>query len=246
LDFFAGGNTTPRMSLTNSGDFGIGTTSPGARLDVQVASGQSFQFRQDSGLVPGINVNSTGGNAGVMRLRNSMEIWPSDDATHAGKLDGRNTAGSPTISLDGQTGNIAARNLPGVAFDVPANPLNDGNTVIVDMNQFSTIKTITVNVPANGFLVLYGCVYVITRSSAIPPTVSIGRLDLFDETANTTVATAYFSGPAHTVPVQTVLSVSAGSHTLSLKIKAGGNDGNDLIYWDNTGNLTAMFFPVRY
>lgn len=86
---------------------GIGTTAPAARLDIQVAAGQSLQFRQDSGLVPGIKVNTTGGNAGVMRFRNAIEIWPSDDASRAGKLDVRNAVGSPTITLDGQTGNVS-------------------------------------------------------------------------------------------------------------------------------------------
>ncbi|MBY0113144.1 MAG: tail fiber domain-containing protein [Phycisphaerales bacterium] len=90
-----------------SNRLGIGVLSPTVPLDVQVGSNQSIQFRLDS-IVPGINVNTTGGNAGIMRLRNGLEIWPNDAGTKAGRLDVRNTTGATTIVLDGATGNINA------------------------------------------------------------------------------------------------------------------------------------------
>jgi len=80
---------------------------PYVPLEVRVAPTHTIQFRYDQ-FVPGINVKSTGGNAGILRLRNAMEIWPSDDATRAGKLDVRNTAGNVTITLNGANGNINA------------------------------------------------------------------------------------------------------------------------------------------
>ena len=94
-----------------SGGVGINLTNPAAPLEVQVASGHSLQFRFDGGFVPGIKVNNTGGNAGILRLRNAMEIWPSDDSSRAGKLDLRNTAGTPTISLTASSGNVTCVSL---------------------------------------------------------------------------------------------------------------------------------------
>lgn len=90
-----------------SGWMGVGVEVPTTPLDVQVASGQRLQIRLDE-FVPGINVNNAGGNAGIMRLRNAMEIWPSDDGTRAGKLDIRNAAGTQTIVMNGANGSITA------------------------------------------------------------------------------------------------------------------------------------------
>ncbi|MBS0191809.1 MAG: tail fiber domain-containing protein [Phycisphaerales bacterium] len=74
---------------------------------IQVASGQTLEFRFDQ-FVPMINVNNPGPNAGHMRLRNALEIWPSLDTARAGFLDVRNTAGAQTITLNGANGNIFA------------------------------------------------------------------------------------------------------------------------------------------
>jgi len=226
---------------------GIGTTAPGAPLDVQVASGQSLQFRQDSGLVPGINVKTTGGNAGIMRLRNSVEVWPSDDLTRAGRVDVRNTAGSPTVSLDGQTGNLVANNLPGLEFDVPVDPFDIGEVFFVDPGNTATIKTIVVSVPADGFLVLIG--HVLARAQAGDSTgAGHGEMQLFDETANTTFAAAryYVTTGLATQTIQGVLAVSAGTRTLTLKMQCASTSTDRLFYYSNTGSFIAMFFPKRY
>jgi hypothetical protein len=66
-----------------------------------------LQFRLDSGVVPGINLAGTGGNLGIMRVRNKIEMWPNDAGTTAASLDVRNTAGAVTISFDGSTGNAS-------------------------------------------------------------------------------------------------------------------------------------------
>ncbi|MFO0859594.1 MAG: tail fiber domain-containing protein [Phycisphaerales bacterium] len=77
------------------------------RVDMVVATGQTLEFRFDQ-FVPMINVNNPGANAGHMRLRNALEIWPSTDSARAGFLDVRNTAGVQTITLNGANGNIVA------------------------------------------------------------------------------------------------------------------------------------------
>jgi hypothetical protein len=143
-------------------------------------------------------------------------------------------------------GNLAANNLPGVEFDVPANPFDDGVAIFVSADQTATIKTITISVPSDGFLVLSGSVLGISRSGTI--TNAMARLDIFDETSNTTIATSkYSSGAVSTHSIQVVLPVSAGTRTLSLKVKASGNNsGDDYVYYSNTGRFIAMFFPVRY
>ena len=239
---------TERIALlwNSAGNVGIGTTTPGAPLEVQVAAGQSLQFRQDSGLVPGLNVKTTGGNAGTMRLRNAVEVWPSDDATRAGKVDVRNTAGNATISLDGQTGNIVAHNLPGVEFDVPTDPLDFGTFFFVSAGQTATIKTITVDAPAGGFLVVLGSVFAGDIQGGSIST--LARLELFDESANVTFGTASFDpGFAVIRTIHGVLPVPAGARTLSLKIKASNGDPGDRAYYSsNSGTFIAMYFPVRY
>jgi hypothetical protein len=122
LSLRTGGNNT-RIQIDSSGNVGVGTATPGAPLDVAVGGGQTLQIRRDSGLVPGINVNTTGGNAGVMRIRNSIEVWPSDDATRAGRLDLRNTSGAATIICNGGTGAFSAAS-KSFRIDHPLDPQN--------------------------------------------------------------------------------------------------------------------------
>jgi hypothetical protein len=168
--------------------------------------------------------------------------------SHAGTVAVRNNAGASTISMDGQTGNIAANNLPGVQFDVPADPFNGGVLFSIMSGQTATVKTITIAVPADGYLVLTGSVYgnTIPGSSQIPLTTA--SLQLFDETANTTFASAFFfTNAMATHTIQGVLSVTAGSRILSLKLQTGSFDPGDMTrYYSNTGSLIAMYFPVRY
>ena len=106
LDFYT--DYSPRLSIANNGNVGIGTTSPANPLDVQVAVNQTIQFRSDGGSVPGIRIKSLGGNAGIMRFRNELQIWPSDDSVRAGRLDVRGTNGSAVITLNGSSGQVSA------------------------------------------------------------------------------------------------------------------------------------------
>ncbi|GJQ29528.1 MAG: hypothetical protein HBSAPP03_14120 [Phycisphaerae bacterium] len=135
-----------------SGRLGIGTTSPGAPVDVRFNATQGLQFWLDGGLIPGLSVVGGGGNAGIMRLRNSLEVWPSTDATRAGRVDIRNTAGAPTIAFDGASGNASYNNQPGIAYTQTfRDPRNFAAGVTVT-NASQDIDTISINAPATGFL----------------------------------------------------------------------------------------------
>jgi hypothetical protein len=96
IEFY--GNATERMRITPAGNVGIGTTNPIGLLDI-AANGGAIQFRND--LVPGINIATSGGLAGIMRFRRAMEIWPDDGGTQAGYLDIRGVSGGPNIILRG-------------------------------------------------------------------------------------------------------------------------------------------------
>jgi hypothetical protein len=147
LNFRGGGMANDISMAVGGGRVGIGTATPVTPLEIFVAPTQSFQFRQD-GSAPGMNVVSPGSTGGVMRLRNAMEIWPSDNAARAGKLDVRNTSGNATISLDGATGNATYNNQPAIKTVVA--PTADDT--IIQNNSITLIEEALVNIPAGGFL----------------------------------------------------------------------------------------------
>lgn len=76
---------------------GIRTATPEGILDVETGNGR---LQVISDLVPTINVKG-GSLPGIMRFRNSLEVWPSQDQTRFGRIDVRDTNGVATISLDG-------------------------------------------------------------------------------------------------------------------------------------------------
>lgn len=95
LDFYT--SHAPRLSIANNGNVGINTTTPGGLLDINTGNG-NLQVISD--LVPTINLTG-GGIPGTMRLRNTLEVFPSIDGTRVGKIDVRDTNGAPTITLSG-------------------------------------------------------------------------------------------------------------------------------------------------
>ncbi len=235
-----------RMSITNGGNVGIGTTTPGAPLDVQVAAGQSLQFRQDSGLVPGINVKTTGGLAGIMRLRNSVEVWPSDDATRAGKVDVRDTSGFPTITLDGQTGDASFRNMPGIQYSQGPN----ANTRI-DGGNSATVDSLTINAPASGFIFVSADVEAYTEH---------GGNHVFDFTLSN-FGTFVVNSKSETRTNTSNLSTIDGEVPIHLSwvfpVNAGSLQLRTSLYYDNfcacgasatlkSHNLTAIYLPKQY
>ena len=87
-----------RMVVDTNGYVGIGLTGPAAALDVNTGGGR-LQVRNE-GLTPGLNVVGAGA-PGVLRFRNSLEIWPDDGATRLGHLDIRDLSGTAQVSLSG-------------------------------------------------------------------------------------------------------------------------------------------------
>jgi hypothetical protein len=90
--------------LSTTGRIGIGTSNPGSQLEIFTGS-STFQVRSEGG-VPGINLFG-GGNAGILRLRNSLEVWPNDAGTAAGHIDVRDVSGASNLSLNGSDGTIS-------------------------------------------------------------------------------------------------------------------------------------------
>lgn len=103
LQFRTNGNVM-RMSIDNTGNLGIGIADAATPLDIAM-SDKRFQVRLDGGIAPGINLTGTGGNLGILRIRNAIEMWPDDGGTRPGKIALANAAATAfTISLDGGTG----------------------------------------------------------------------------------------------------------------------------------------------
>ncbi len=103
---------TPFASTANdqfliraAGGVGINTNAPSGTLTINTGVG-ALTFRNDNGIAPGLV-----SDAGYLRFRNRLEVWPNDDATVSGYVDVRNTSGNPTISLDGQSGTITCMTL---------------------------------------------------------------------------------------------------------------------------------------
>lgn len=132
IDFYTG--FQKRMSITGAG-----------RVDVNTGAG-TIQFRSESGLVPGINVANAPA-AGVLRFRNSLEIWPDDTGVRSGRLDVRDTSGNATITLNGQNGEATVKvmTITGGAdiaepFAIAESEVAKGSVVVIDDEHPGRLK----------------------------------------------------------------------------------------------------------
>lgn len=115
------------------------TASIHARSGASINTGNG-QINFINDLVPGINV--TGGSIpGVMRFRNALEIWPSQDGTRAGYLDVRDTSGNANIRLAGNgTATVKVLEITGGAdvaepFPMAEENIEPGSVVVIDEKQ---------------------------------------------------------------------------------------------------------------
>jgi hypothetical protein len=222
-------------------------------VDMLVGVGQHLQFRLDSGLIPGINVNNTGGIAGIVRLRNAMEVWPSDDATRPGEIDVRNTSGTATIALDGQSGAISSSNFPRVKFvQTYRDVRNNSAGVPIQPGQSPTIDTISVNIPSAGVLILRATIQLHDFFYSSDP-VHVQYFKLSDTTsvAVTLCETAWGGDVSSLAPtsderwgnltLEWAVNVSAGTRSYSTSLYNSGG-ALDVFYFTTT--LHATFLPA--
>lgn len=146
---------------SGGGRVGLRNGAPATAIEMNVAVDQSFRLSQD-GPVPGITVNSpnSGALAGIMRLRNAIEIWPSADGTRAGKVDVRNTNGDPAITLDGATGDATYRNQTAAAFAQTYRDPRPGLGVVLAPGAFVNLEQVTPMIPGAGLVILTATVNV--------------------------------------------------------------------------------------
>jgi hypothetical protein len=120
-----------------SGNLGLGVMTPVGRLDLDTGNGR-IQFIQDN--VPCINVTG-GGLPGIMRFRNSLEVWPSQDNLQEGKVDVRDTTGFANIVLNGSgLATVKVLEVTGGAdiaepFPIKEGYIEPGSVVVIDEEQ---------------------------------------------------------------------------------------------------------------
>jgi hypothetical protein len=223
LDFYT--SNTSRLAISNTGNVGIGTNNPQSLLDLAVGNNRNFRFKND--LVPTLEITSSNNNdglAGTMRLRNAMEIWPSSDASKAGKLDIRNAAGNATITLNGADGTIDAVNMPAIRSQTTQRAeqiLGQGGSVV--------LESMKVNIPTSGMVKVTGRVF-LHRASAI-----FSRIEINDNTPGqfATLKSFQFNSGGSYAGYLDIIWVGApgmGNRTFEIKLFNTSGPNNDFNY----------------
>jgi hypothetical protein len=161
LDFYT--NNLHRMTIANNGNVGIGTSNPQSTLEIAVGNGRQFGFRND--IIPTLEITSTNPNdplAGIMRVRNAIELFPNAAGTVAAKMDIRNKQGNPTIELNGDNGEIKARNMPGVRHRFTSRVNN-----IIGQTGSIVLESMRVNIPMAGMIKISANFFVAARGTNI-------------------------------------------------------------------------------
>lgn len=249
-----------RMSVDPTGRVGIGTTSPGARLEVSAADaamrvrntndpGGGFVQNTFSTLQLGL-YNPTASTWGVIPAGGQRSMLGMQNTGRVGTLT--NNSGSPTWrnTIDDGSGNasfqgnIAANNLPGIKH-----ASRNTGTSILSNNSETLIEDITVNVPASGFLHIT-CTSVLYAYTTNPTDCQV-FLEL-KETTGTEVllkesplqVSPPLSGPDVAIEssqvIHHVIPVSAGVRRFKVRIRHNGGGGGGTL---RGGDITVMYFP---
>lgn len=214
-------------------------------------SGRTLQIRNDGGIVPGFNLTGTGGNLGILRLRNSLEVWPSDDLSRGSRIDLRNNAGSATVVLNGTNGTVDAANLPAFkGVQTFRDPRNLAAGIDVAGGTFADLESMTVNVPANGFLVITATANV--GILTVQPVAGVGSAWLkleettgapvqLTEVGKTIFVNASQVGTVETLAISWSIPVVAGTRSFKtiLTVPTGNPAPAPLKVWTTT--LNAIF-----
>jgi hypothetical protein len=143
MSTWSGSSFGERLCIQYDGNVGIGTSSPGGKLDIATEGG-TIQFRNEGGAAPGINI--TNSLHGVLRFRNELQVWPNDAGTSAGRVSVRDTSGTETIVLNGATGEGTVKVLTitggsdiAEPFLMPADVV-PGTVVVIDEDHPGELK----------------------------------------------------------------------------------------------------------
>ncbi|HYF16104.1 MAG TPA: hypothetical protein VD971_13630 [Phycisphaerales bacterium] len=208
--------------------------------------GRTLQIRNDSGLVPGLNLTGTSGNLGILRVRNKIEMWPNDAGTTAASIDVRNAAGAATITLNGATGAVSAANMPAIAGTQTYADGRQSNTgATIQPGASANLDSVTVNVPSDGFLFITATLNVRTSGAD-------AKLHFkLDETTNgASTLTEIHSGSdfdgfgtvrnTGTLTLNWMVPTGPGARSFTTSVYNQASN-NQQVYWGHT--LHVLYFP---
>lgn len=256
-------NGGDRLAISRStGNVGIGTTTPGSRLEVSAADaavrvrntndpGGGFVQNTFSTLQLGL-YNPTASTWGAVPAAGQRSMFGVQNTGRVGTMT--NTSGSPvwrnTID-DGAgnasfQGNIAANNLPGIKFSSTSasGSFNNGSVTL--------IENITVNVPATGFL------RITARSmiglNAYDFNLTTATLELKETTGAEVVIKDTEVGIGDGQPsasgmnwrgditLEHAFAVGAGTRSFKLRLLHNSSNGSNLVSYSGA-EITIMYFP---